>query len=100
MDKNQVTGEKMNAMPKITIDFMDGSQESFEVQKPDDYVTARRARLDMFLEGRFMIVEEDSLENAVHFFPIENIKCIRVEGSPAGLELPPYAVRRAKRVLR
>lgn len=83
-------------MPKIVIDFMDGTQRSYEVPRPDDYTTARRARLDMFLEGRFMIVEEGDLENAVLFFPIENIKCIRVEGSTAGLELPPYAVRRAK----
>lgn len=87
-------------VPKITIDFMDGSQETFEVPKPDDYISARRARLDMFLEGRFMIIEEEHLENAVLFYPIENIKCIRVEGSTAGLELPPYSVRGAKRVMR
>lgn len=87
-------------MPKISIDFMDGTQQTFEVPKPDDYGTARRARLDMFLEGRFMIVEEEDIENAVLFFPIENIKCIRVEDTPAGIDLPPYSVRHAKRVIR
>ncbi len=87
-------------MPKLVIDFMDGTQESFEVPKPEEYTTARRARLDMFLEGRFMIVEEGNLENCVLFYPIENIKCIRVEDNIAGIDLPPYAVRKAKRVLR
>lgn len=85
-------------MPKLTINFMDGTQESFEVPKPDEYTTARRARLDMFLEGRFMIVEEGSVENAVLFYPIENIKCIRVDGTAPGIELPPCSVRGARRV--
>lgn len=85
-------------MPKMTIDFMDGSREVFEVPQQTDYVTARRARLDMFLEGRYLILEDEQLENGVMFFPIENIKCIRVEGNPPGLELPPPAVRGARRI--
>ena len=87
-------------MPKLIIDFMDGTQQKFEVPKPDDYTTGRRARLDMFLEGRFMIVEEEAVENAILFFPIENIKCITVEDTAPGIELPPYSVRHAKRVIR
>ena len=85
-------------MPIMTIDFMDGSREVFEVPQQTDYVTARRARLDMFLEGRYLIVEEENLQNGVRFFPIENIKCICVEGNPPGLELPPPAVRGARRI--
>ena len=85
-------------MPKLIIQFMDGTQQSFQVPKPLDQGALRRVRLDMFLEGRFLIVEEESLEKAVHFFPIENIKSIVSEDNAAGLELPPYAVRAAKRI--
>lgn len=85
-------------MPRITVNFMDGSSESFEVPKPTDHAAARRVRLDMFLEGRFLIIEEGSVENAVLFYPIENIKSIQVEGSSPGLELPPYAMRGATRI--
>lgn len=85
-------------MPKLIIDFVDGTQQSFDVPKPTDPVLARRVRLDMFLEGRFLIIEEGTLENAVLFFPIENIKCIRTEGNAPGLDLPPYAVRNARRL--
>ena len=86
-------------MPRITVNFMDGTSESFEVPKPTDHVAARRARLDMFLEGRFVIIEEGSVENTVLFYPIENIKSIRVDGSSPGLELPPYAMRGATRIV-
>lgn len=85
-------------MPIMTVHFMDGTRQSFEVPKPTDHATARRVRLDMFLEGRFVIIEEGSVENSVLFFPIENIKCIQVEGSSPGLELPPYSVRGAHRI--
>lgn len=85
-------------MPKIIVEFMDGTKEAFEVAaQPADSIS-RRVRLDKFLEGRFLIVEEGSLENAVLFYPIENIKCIRAEGNQPGLELPPAAMRGAKRV--
>lgn len=85
-------------MPRIVVQFMDGSTEAFDVPKPTDPAMLRRVRLDMFLEGRFLIIEEGSVENAVLFYPIENIKAIRVEGSAPGLELPPYAMRKATRV--
>lgn len=85
-------------MPILTVHFMDGTSESFEVPKPTDHVTARRVRLDMFLEGRFLIIEEGNVENSVLFYPIENIKGMRIEGSAPGLELPPYAVRGAVRI--
>lgn len=84
-------------MPKLVVYLMDGSSETFEVPKPTDQPSTRRVRLDMFLEGRFLIIEEGSVDNAVLFYPIENIKCIRVEGSAPGLELPPFSVRGAKR---
>jgi len=89
-------GERM--MPKLTLHFMDGTSESFEVPKPPSDITSRRARLDMFLEGRYVIVEEGSVDNSVLFFPIENIRCIQIEGSSPGLELPPASVRNACRV--
>lgn len=85
-------------MPKMTIDFMDGSREVFEVPQQTDHLTARRVRLDMFLEGRYLILEDENLEKGVLFYPIENIKCIRVDGNPPGLELPPPAVRGARRI--
>jgi len=85
-------------MPRLVIDFMDGSRETFELPEPPNDPLTRRVRLDKFLEGRFLIIEEGSLENAVLFYPIENIKCIRAEGNPPGLELPPGARRGAKRV--
>ena len=85
-------------MPIMTIDFMDGSREIFDVPPPPDHATTRRARLDMFLEGRFLTVEDGSIENGVIFYPMENIKSIRVEGSSPGLELPPPSVRGARRV--
>ncbi len=85
-------------MPRLIVDFMDGTQQVFEVPKPTDPVMARRVRLEMLLEGRFLIIEEGTLENAVLFFPIENIRSIRAEGNAPGLELPPYAVRNATRI--
>lgn len=85
-------------MPRLIVDFMDGTQQSFDVPKPTDPVMARRVRLEMLLEGRFLIIEDGTLENGVLFFPIENIKCIRAEDNAPGLELPPYAVRNARRI--
>ncbi len=85
-------------MPVITLHFIDGTAQSFEVPKPTDHVQARRTRLDMVLEGRFVIVEVGSVEETVLFFPVENIKCIQVDGSAPGLELPPYSMRGARRI--
>lgn len=85
-------------MPRLVIEFMNGSKETFEVAADPADSLSRRVRLDKFLEGRFMIIEEGTLENAVLFYPIENIKSIRAEGNAPGLELPPTAVRGAKRL--
>ena len=85
-------------MPRLVIDFMDGSRETFELPEPASDPLSRRVRLDKFLEGRFLIIEEGTLENAVLFYPIENIKCIRAEDNAPGLELPPGARRGAKRI--
>ena len=85
-------------MPTLTLYFMDGTRESFEVPKPPSDLTTRRARLDMFLEGRYVIVEDGSIDNSVLFCPIENIRCIQSDGSSPGLELPPAAVRKACRI--
>lgn len=56
-------------MPKMTIDFMDGSREVFEVPQQTDHLTARRVRLDMFLEGRYLILEDENLEKGGAFLP-------------------------------
>jgi len=73
----------------LTIEFVDGSRESFRFQKREDAGLKAVSRLEKIAGAQMLML---ALDGETRIYPLANIKCVRVSPVPAGAPIPDYAI--------
>jgi len=73
----------------LTIEFHDGSKESFRFPKREDAEMRAVKRLEKVLESQVVML---SLEGEMRIYPMTSIKSIRVSPVPPNFPIPEIAI--------
>ncbi len=73
----------------LTIEFTDGSRESFRFQKREDAQLKAISRVEKIADTQVLVL---ALEGEMRLYPLCNIKCLRVSPVPAGAPAPDFAI--------
>jgi hypothetical protein len=73
----------------LTIEFVDGSKESYRFKKREDADLKAVSRIEKLAGVQMLML---ALEGETRVYPLTNIKCIRVLPVPSGAPVPDYAI--------
>ena len=73
----------------LTIEFTDGSRESFRFQKRSDAEIKVVSRIEKMCESQVLML---SMQGEIRIFPMANIKCARFSPVPANAPIPDFAI--------
>ena len=73
----------------LTIEFVDGSRESFRFKKRADADIKAVSRIEKIATVQMLML---ALDGETRVYPLTNIKCIRVSPIPPAAPVPDYAV--------
>lgn len=73
----------------LTIEFVDGSRESFRFKKRADADIKAVSRMEKIAGVQMLML---ALDGETRIYPLTNIKCIRVSPVPVAAPIPDYAI--------
>jgi len=73
----------------LTIEFVDGSRESFRFKKRADADIKAVSRIEKLANVQMLML---ALEGETRVYPLTNIKCIRISPVPPAAPVPDYAI--------
>ena len=73
----------------LTIEFNNGSKESFRFQKRGDAELMAVSRIEKMFESQVLML---SLEGEMRIYPMMSIKSVRVSPVPANAPIPDIAI--------
>jgi hypothetical protein len=73
----------------LTIEFNDGSKESFRFKRRADAELKAVSRIEKIADSQMLVL---ALQGELRFYPLANIRCVRLSPMPANAPVPDFAL--------